>query len=540
MHPEHSLTPEEQALLAPHVSNLDGNVFALANLPEVVKGAMYARYSRSPKSLRRLLLDEFADTLGGGATDADGSLTVADEGSKAAALYDRVFLQYGDDSVAQLCGAHLAVEQASNLLTKQLEWGRLAAYLEQSTRYIPYDDKPGGRYRYHRPAEVMAGPHADRYIADLDRMFGAYAELIEPMQAWARATYPQDARTSDVAYRNTIRAKALDSIRGLLPAATTSNVGIFASGQAYENMLLRMAGHELAEVRDAAQAMLTELRTVIPSFLKRVDLPDRGVAWTQYLRAARHSAAEAASALDLHPPHGRPDEQGADEEVTLTAFGPPDAMIDLVTGILAPHTAAPEAQVRTAVDDMTAEQQQQILSEYVGKRTNRRHRPGRAFERPWYRFEILSDYGGFRDLQRHRMLTIEWQLLTPAHGYEMPPEVADAGLTTQYDAIMRRQAELHEVLAEAHGPHVAQYAVGFGWRMRYTMQLNARAAMQMLELRTTPQGHPAYRRVCQRMHQLIRAVHPEIAAAMSYVDHSTGELELLAAEQALDAKRAAQ
>ncbi len=520
------LSDAERELLAPHVSNLDRDVFALTGLPEVVKGAMFARYSRSPKSMRRLLLDEFADALGG----ATGEVA-SDEGSKAAALYERVFLAYGDDSVAQLGGAHIAVEGASNLLTKQLEWGRLAAYLEQSTRYIPYDDKPGGRYRYHRPAEVMAGPHAQRYVSDMDRVFDTYAGLIEPLQAWARQSFPQDADTSDVAYRNTIRAKALDSIRGLLPAATTSNVGIFASGQAYENMLLRLAGHDLAECRDSAAAMLAELRTVIPSFLKRVDLPDRGGVWTAYLQQARDTARRhVADVTGQMTP-------AAAEEVTLVAFGPDDADVDLVTGILLPHAGLPETQLRDAVAALSEEQRSTIVEEYLGERRNRRHRPGRVFERPWYRFDVLSDYGAFRDLQRHRMMTIDWQLLTPDHGYEVPAEVAAAGQVEAFHAVMERQAALHALLAAEHGPVVAQYAVGFGWRMRYSMHMNARAAMQMLELRTTPQGHPSYRRVCQRMHELISEVHPLVGSCMTFVDHSDGELERLASEQRLDARR---
>ncbi len=522
------LTDDERRLLAPHVSTTEGPVFALVGLPEVVKGAMFARYSRSPKSLRRLLLDEFADALTGDAG------TAADEGSRAAALYDRVFLQYGDDSVAQLGGAHLAVEGASNLLTKQLEWGRLAAYLEQSTRYIPYDDRPGGRYRYHRPAEVMAGPHAARYVADLDLVFERYAAMIEPLQAWARERFPQDAATSDVAYRNTIRAKALDSLRGLLPAATTSNVGIFASGQAYENMLLRMAGHDLAEVRDAAAAMLTELRAVIPSFLTRVDLPDRGQAWTAYLRDIRTAARDAAAEVA-----GDALTAAAEPSVDLVAHGPADVEVDLVTGILAEHTDLSEVALRDRVAALPAAERHTIVTAHVGDRANRRHRPGRAFERPWYRFDVVSDYGAFRDLQRHRMATITWQLLTPRHGYDVPPEVVEAGLTARYDEVMERQAALHAALLDAHGPVVAQYAVGFGWRMRYSMQLNARAAMQVIELRTTPQGHPSYRWICQRMHDRIAEVHPVVAAAMTFADHSTGELERLESERRLDARRRA-
>src|SRR5213594_3784038 len=157
-------TPDERAALAPYFTTLDGPVFALVNLPEVVKGALFARYSRSPKSLRRLFLDEFVgelDTTGDVTIDATVGLERAEQ------LYERVFVEYGDDSVAQLGGVHLACEQASNLLTKVLEWGRLMAYLEQSTRYIPYDSRINGRYRYCRPSEVCESPLGMRYVADL-------------------------------------------------------------------------------------------------------------------------------------------------------------------------------------------------------------------------------------------------------------------------------------------------------------------------------------------------------------------------------------
>src|SRR5712664_1055950 len=168
-------THQEQTVLRPYFTNLDAPVFALVNLPEVVKGALFARYSRSPKSLRRLFLDEFVGDL-----DLTGDLTVdATVGlRRAEELYDRVFLEYGDDSVAQLGGVHLACEQASNLLTKVLEWGRLMSYLEQSTRYIPYDSRINGQYRFYRDPAVLGSPLGTRYVGDMDRLFDTYAELV--------------------------------------------------------------------------------------------------------------------------------------------------------------------------------------------------------------------------------------------------------------------------------------------------------------------------------------------------------------------------
>ncbi len=266
-------TPAEGDVLRRYFTNLDGPVFALVNLPEVVKGALFARYSRSPKSLRRLFLDEFVGELdieGDASVDATIGLQRAEE------LYDRVFFEYGDDSVAQLGGVHLACEQASNLLTKVLEWGRLMSYLEQSTRYIAYDGRVGGRYRYYRDPAVLGSSLGLRYVGDLDRVFDTYAEMAGVMVDWFRNRFPKEPGTSDFVHRQAVKAKALDSVRGLLPAASLSNVGIYGSGQGYEALLLRMRAHPLPEARSYADLMLTELRKVIPSFLKRVDATDRG------------------------------------------------------------------------------------------------------------------------------------------------------------------------------------------------------------------------------------------------------------------------
>ncbi len=523
---DETYTSQQQALLAAHVTDLDGPVFALVGLPEVVKGALFARYSRSPKGLRELLLDEFTDELG-----SDGVRVAEVEQGRAARLYDKIFVTYGDDSVAQLGGAHVAVEQASNLLTKVLEWGRLAAYLEQSTRYIPYDDRPGGRWRYHRPADVMTTPHGAIFTAEMDAVFSAYADLFAPLTAWARERFPRDELTSEGAHRATIRAKVCDLLRGLLPAATTSNVGIFASGQAYEQLLLRLRGHELEEARATGDRLLTALRQVIPSFVARVDRPDRGGVWTAYLagtrRATRDVACELLAGIQPEPV----------PEVALVDFDP-DAETDLVVGMLYPHSDLPEPQLRRAVEAMGVEDRLRVVRAYTGNRTNRRHRPGRALERVRYRFDICSDYGAFRDLQRHRLLTIEWQDLSPRHGYDTPPEIADAGAERVWHGTLAREEALWSRL-HPDLPAQAQYAVGFAHKLRYSMQLNARAAMQMIELRTTPQGHPSYRRICQRMHTLIaeQAGHRAVAEIMRFVDHSSDGPGRLDAERTTETRR---
>ena len=520
-------TPEERAALSPYFSNLDGPVFALTNLPDTVKGALFSRYSRSAKSLRRLFLDEFLGDLQGSAVAAS-QVGVA----RAEKLYAKVFFEYGDDSVAQLGGVHLACEGVSNVLTKVLEWGRLMAYLEQSTRYVPYTDRPGGRWKYYVPTELAGTPLLARYQSTLDRIFEIYARWLEPMQEHFRARYPKDPTDSDGVYRAAIRAKALDTLRGMLPAAVQSNMGLFGTGQAYEALLLRMRASPVAESLEYADLILAELRKVIPAFLTRVDQPDRGRRWTQYLAETR-AATEgiAARLLSAVGRESRP-------EVTLTDFDR-DGEIKVVAAALYAVSDLPDDQLFDVARRMPADDRAAVLRAYVGNRANRRHKPGRAFERTTYRFDVLSDYGAFRDLQRHRLLTMEWQPLGALHGYVEPDAIEAGGAHKDWTDVMEASAELHDALHAAGLPSVAPYAVSMAYRIRYYMEMNAREAMHLIELRTAPQGHPAYRRICQAMHTLIRdqAGHRVIADAMSYADHSEVELERLKAERAAEKKR---
>jgi thymidylate synthase ThyX len=525
-------TAVEADVLRRYFTNLDGPVFALVNLPEVVKGALFARYSRSPKSLRRLFLDEFVDDLdiaGDATVDATVGLQRAEE------LYDRVFFEYGDDSVAQLGGVHLACEQASNLLTKVLEWGRLMSYLEQSTRYIAYDSRVGGRYRYYRDPAVLGSHLGLRYVADLDRMFDTYADMVSTMIEFFRDRFPKDPGDSDFIYRQSLKAKALDSVRGVLPAASLSNVGIYGTGQAYEALLVRMRAHPLPEARSYADLMLTELRKVIPSFLKRVDLSDRGVAASAYLATTRAAMEEIAARLF---PGDAPGVEVGGPSVRLVDYDP-DAETKLVAAMLYPYTDRAESDIEDAVRAMPAAERLVVVRAYVGERSNRRHRPGRAFERPSYRFDVLADYGAFRDLQRHRMLTIEWQPLSPRHGYTRPDAIDGAGLAPRFDEAMERSAALYEALAQRF-PEQAAYAVSLAYRVRFVVEMNAREAMHLIELRTTPQGHPAYRAVAQQMHRLIadQAGHPAVAEAMRFANHSPEPgLERLASERSAERRR---
>jgi thymidylate synthase ThyX len=526
-------TPDERAVLGRHFTNLEGPVFALVDLPEAVKGAMFARYSRTTKSLRRLFLDEFAGDVDGIAGAHTGSTSTAGS-ERAARLYDSVFVEYGDDSVAQLGGVHLACEQSSQLLAKALEWGRLAAYLEQSTRYMRYDDRPGGAWRATVPPELDGTPAGTGYAAFLDEAFTTYGRMYEPMEAWFKERFPKQEGDSDFVYRQTILAKTCDTLRVLLPAGTRSNLGIYATGQSYEQLLMRLAVHPLAEMRSYGELMKVELRTVIPEFLKRVDVEERGVAWSTYWGANRERVDELTARV-LAAAGAKPEHR---DEVTLVDFDP-EGEAKIAAAVLYASSSMPDDQLLALARTMPREQVAEILRASVGDRSNRRHKPGRSWERTSYRFDVLCDYGAFRDLQRHRPLTIEWQRLTTEHGYETPSQIDDAGLRADWERVMQSSAEAEHALLEAGFVEQAQYAVSMAYRIRFVMQMTAREAMHLTELRSQPAGHPVYRRVAQSMHRLIADVHPAIGETFGYVSYDEVDLERLEAERRTEEKRKA-
>lgn len=529
---QETFTPDEEAVLRRFFTNTDLPVFGLINLPEVVKGALFARYSRSPKSLRRLFLDEFIADPDTGidaiAFALEGDPMVATR--KAEDLYQRVFFEYGDDSVAQLGGAHLACEQASNLLTKVLEWGRLAAYLEQSTRYIRYDARLGDRYRYLIPDEVASSRHASGYVRHMERVFDTYTRLVGQMTSMFELRHPAAEGDPRWVWNATIRAKACDTVRGLLPVSTLSNVGIYATGQAYEMALVRMQASPLAEVRDYGEMMLTELRKIIPSFLTRVDLEDRGQVWSKYLADVREDLQRLSPGASDTPDEGA--------SVTLTDWDP-DAETKIVAAALYAVSELPDAELSAIVRSMSASEKAAVISATVGRRLNRRHKPGRAMERTMYRFDVKCDIGAFRDLQRHRLMTLEWQRFSTRLGYDLPEDIVDEGLEKDWRSLMDASGEVYEAIRDDLGADVAQYVVPFAYNVRFSMEMNPREAFHLIELRSQSAGHPSYRSVAHQMHRAIRDVagHTLLAEAMKFVDYSDVDLERLDSERRAEARR---
>lgn len=510
------VTQEGEDRLNEVLTDAKGDVYAFRGTenPVLVAAAM-ARLSRRGDDMRITYLDEFAG-----------------QGQGADELIKRVVTAYGDDSVQQLVGVHVVVENASNLLTKLLEWGRLGSYLEQSTRYIYFDETDlNGKYRYYIP-ETLKGETRERYITSMDQIFKLYSKLVRNMTDYIRVQHPKPSDPRErAAWSGATRAQACDAIRPLLPVATKSTVGIFASAQAIESLIMHLRSEDLEEARRVGDDMLREVRKVIPAFLERTDLPERGGATTAY-RATYRSELDklAARYLPIKP-------ENSVDEVKMLSYWPKDEL-KLVPEILFEHTNLPLRTIREEVKNWGEEQKKEVMRTAIGERLNRRHKPGRAFEIPHYEFEITSDYGIFRDLQRHRMVdAFEWQKLHPAFGYEIPELVKEAGLEEQFVHCFNISKRLYSMLVDAGHETEAQYAVLLGNRMRWRWIVNARSAFHLCELRTAPQGHPGYRRVAKLMHEAIKEVHPMIADSMIFVNKDEDpELTRLAAERATQYK----
>jgi thymidylate synthase ThyX len=518
--PVEQFTDEERERLAPHFTNLDRPVFGLVNLPETVKGALFARYSRYAGTLRRLFLDEFAESL------PELPAVETGEGERAARLYETIFLGYGDDSVAQLGGAHIACEWTSNLLTKILQRPRLAAYLEQSTRYIAYDARLDGYgYRYHR--DTRFGPEYERAM---DELFATYASLLERTTGWVAERFPAAEGESPAAHRRAVRAKALDLVRGLLPASSLSHVGIYASGQTYEQLVLHLLAHPLPEAQTYGELLLEELQAIIPSFVTRIPRPERGGRWIEYLRERRDAADSVAARLGL-------DKAAAASAPSVRLIRAQGSELGLVAALLYESSGVGEEEALRTVAQLDPRERSALIRELVGTRENRRHRPGRGFETLSYRFEIVSDYGAFRDLQRHRLLTCQWQRLSPDLGADVPHELVEAGLGGDYERALDVSRTEHARLRDAGLVEEAPYALCLAFRIRYVLELDAREALHLIELRSGREGHPSYRAVAHELRRAIAEVHPAVAEAMSFVDDSTEErLERLLSEMRNEAR----
>jgi thymidylate synthase ThyX len=544
-------TAHEKQALAPFFTNLDRSVFGL-KLPQEVAGALFSRYSRSTKSLRRTFFDEFLGDPELGLRDLLGAQTAASGDSaalkKARAFYDRVLVGYGDDSVAQLGGAHIACENISNVAAKLLEDARIGiAPLEKSTRYVRFDQKDAtGGYLFYREPRIIASRHRDRYLEVMNLLFDTYSRQMEPMLQHVAASLPieqvevrdptsgkalayADAQKDDklrrwaeTAYRATVRAQACDVLRSYLPAATLTNVGMFGVGQAFEYLISKLYSHELSEAKELGKAMLGELDQLIPSFVKRAQSNEFIAGTAASAKALAKKAVTSAPFKSAEP-------------VTLIDYDT-QAEEKIIAAILYSHTRHPLAQLRDLAGKLSSEEQRKILDEHFSRRRHRRDKLSRAFENVYYTFDILGNLGLYRDLHRHRILTQERQDFTTVHGYDTPSEIEEGGFKGAFDDCMAQTAKLYEEIHRDF-PSEAQYVVPFAYKIRWYMKMNLREALHMVELRTMPQGHPDYRFICQEIWRKIQEVHPSLAECGKFIDWKKYRLGRLQSEMRTEYKR---
>lgn len=517
-----AFTEEEKRILEPYFTNLDKSVFAFTSrVPEEVVAVLFSKYSRSAHSIRKNFLDLVKDHESGFKGILD---TVSGSGSndaftaalaKARDFFRRILVEYGDDSVGELGMAHVACEGVSQIAAKAIESARLSSPLEKSTRYVVFD-----KGSYCKPAAIMNSKFAADYAAVCDELFENYSSEIEPVKAFVREKWPisdfdfngkkiaemadeAEVKRARTAYESSVKAKALDIMRYYLPAATMTNLGMTANGRAFEYLISKLMSDELEEVREIGKLMREELSKVIPSLVKRA-------APSNYLTETK-KGMRAFAAAELNEVKIK-----KQQTVTLVKYEK-EAEADVVAAALYQFSHHPLLQLRKMAKKMTADERMKVIDEYMGKRANRRERPLRAAESAYYQFDVLSDYGAYRDLQRHRIMTQIPQLLTVEHGYDTPPEIAEAGFSKEFHSCMKKAAAAYKKIA-AEMPLEAQYVVPLAYRIRYIMQFNLREAYHLIELRSVPQGHPSYRHVVQEMFRQICAVHPALVHYMKFVN----------------------
>ncbi|MFL6419585.1 MAG: FAD-dependent thymidylate synthase [Nitrososphaeraceae archaeon] len=534
-----NFSDQDRSILRSHFSNTDRAIFAIITPRQVDRGALMSRYSRSDKTMRRIFLDEFIK-----------------DPKRGEEFYKRILLEYGDDSVAELGEAQIAIEWISNIAAKKIEDRRIGlSYLEKSSRYVAFDQKVDGKYKYHREERIMASPYADEYLQACDHAFDVYSNNIQLMQKFISEKEPidqflffdsnlkrettygnlksdKDIESAKRIYKSVIKAKSLDILRGLLPASTLTNLGITGNGRAFEYLLSTMYASSLRETKKLADQMYHELNLIIPAFVGRAN-DKHGKTLQSYFENTRTAIYNIAQ---NHIKNIKLQENL--QYVKLLYFENNfEAEVKVVSAILYEHAQGQSLEAITQYTrSMTPQERHKIIQEYTKFRTNRRHRPGRAFEMIEYTFELFTNFGMFRDMHRHRILTLERQLLSTRHGYDVPSEVIELGIVKDYRDCMYKSNEAYKNISK-NMPDEAQYVVNFAYRYPYFIRLNLREACHLIELRTVPQGHPDYRNICQKMFEQIKHVHPVFADGIKFVDLKTYNLERLSAEKNSEKKK---
>ncbi|MDH3781079.1 MAG: FAD-dependent thymidylate synthase, partial [Nitrosopumilus sp.] len=475
---------KEKKSLSNHFSNTEDNVFAIISPRQVDRGALMSRYSRTDKSMREIFLDEFLKNK-----------------NRGEEFYNRVLLEYGDDSVAELGEAQIAIEGLSNIAVKKIEDRRIGlSYLEKSSRYVVWNKKENGKYRFYRDPEIMKSRFADMYEDSCNFSFDIYSKNIEPMVNYVREKYPiekysfkdsadgkekifsklknqSDIKSANMIYRGSTKAKALDILRGLLPASTLTNVGITGNGRAFEYLLTVLGSSDLKEEQGLASKIKKELDTTIKSFVRRAD-DKYGKAFQRYLKDVKNkSRAATRKEIKSNPIKGSVTNLVDYESEKI-------AMDKIIASIMYEQSPSTSYQnILQQVKKISKENKIKIVNEFIQIRKNRRHRPSRAFENTYYTFDLCNNFGMFRDLHRHRALTLERQLLTTDHGYNIPNEIKILGIERDFKDCMNKTKGTFEKIRKKY-PEQGQYVVNFGYNYPYFMKFNLREACHLIELRT--------------------------------------------------------
>ncbi|PIQ96238.1 MAG: hypothetical protein COV67_10610, partial [Nitrospinae bacterium CG11_big_fil_rev_8_21_14_0_20_56_8] len=519
--------------LKPYVSDVDARVFTLKNLNPEVIGAALARYSRAPTGFKETVAREFLNP--------DGTPNEV----KGTELIDRVVNKFGDESVAELAVAPLCIEESSNLVTKIIEDCRIGGSpIEESTRYVLYDQKKDGFWRYVRPRRILESGLGEKFVRTMDFIFDTYAALVDPMQELFSRRLPETefeieveregrpvrarlaALESDderkalrIAYRFTIRSAACDVIRCILPGCTQANVGLVGNGRFYTGLISKLLSSELEEAQHLGEAIQNALNHLIPTFIKRAGpLP---------YQIGNHRGMRRL-ATDLF--RGIPAE--AAPEVDLLEDRPEDFQINLLAGMIFPYVGHSTVQIRKRVAALPEEKKNEIFATYVGDRKSKRDRPGRGLEFGYpINFDIIAGFAEYRDLQRHRMLTQQRQDLGVALGYSIPGEIEEIGKHDVVRECFERAEDLHGDLMRAGFEPEAQYAALFNHFIRWNMGMNLRELGHLTELRTQKAGHPKYRRTAQLMARLYLKRHPDLEPVLKFVDYADYDQGITRAEQ---------
>jgi thymidylate synthase ThyX len=525
-------TESQAGILSRYVTSVVSNVFALRNLPEVIKGALFSRYSRSSLGLRSLLLKEFvlneetsfASIVGpiGGKEQEIEDQTMAVK--KAQNFYDRILDGYGDDSIGELGGAHLALENISMIAAKIVEDCRIGGSpLEKSTRYIYFDQKQDGEYLFYRESILMTSAYRELYLSTCNHLFETYSQLIPPLTELMEKRFPKEHDVSKVAYTAALRARVLDALRGLLPASALTNMGVYGNGRFFEQLIQKLNCHNLVEMQDLGKKSYTELSKVIPSFIRRADIGSKYQrSFSDYYEQIQGDVKVLAEKYTAKIE--RMEEAG----VRLIGYDS-EAPHKVAAALLFGQSQGGLQEIQEYCQALPPEDLGRILDAASSFRESRRHKSPRALEHAFFTFEIVADFGIYRDLQRHRMLTQDRQFLTCDYDYVVPSELLGTEMEEKYRAAMDQAKKAYEVIAREL-PEEAQYVVPMGYNIHWYFHVNLRQLQWLCELRSSPAGHPAYRYIAQEMAKQVISVLPSFERFFKFVDYDGYELGRLGQE----------